>query len=124
MRKKGLVITLTLASVFLFSSVAYAWDIIYYYTQIDHTSSEIQGYVITGTDVYADQITERGWLYMDGTFVKYNTNGNLDTTYSQCPVYYSNPSGGQDWELDGSHTSTYGGITKGPYSSYSGVYGI
>jgi len=124
MRIKSLVTTLTLVFVLLCSSVAYAWTIIEYYTVINHTSSQIQGYVVTGCDVTVDKITERGWLYRDGTLVKTNTGGGVNTDYSQCPVFASNPSGAQDWELDGSHTATYGGTTKGPWPSNSGLYGI
>lgn len=124
MRKKGLVITLTLASVLLCSSVAYAWNMIYYYTTIYDTSSQIQAYAVTGCDVYADSITQTGWLYMDGTLVNSRTSGNFNTTYSQTPVFANNPSGDQNWDMDGSHTATYGGFTKGPWPSSCSVYGI
>lgn len=123
-RKKGLVITLALAFVLLCSSVAYAWDITYNYCVINYNSSQIQGYVVTGCDVYADSITERGWLYMDGDFVKGNSRSDYGTTYSQCPVYYNNPSGEQGWYLSGRHSATYGGTTKGPYLSNSSLYGV
>jgi len=124
MKKKGLVITLTLAFVLLCSSVAYAWTMTGCYDVIYNTSSEIQGYVVTECDVNADEITERGWLYMDGTLVNSNSSGNFNTNYSQCPVFGNNPSGEQNWDLNGSHTATYQGYTIGPWPSSSSVYGI
>jgi len=74
--------------------------------------------------VKADSITERGWLYMDGTLINNNSNGDFSTTYSQCPVFATNLSGGQNWDLSGSHTATYGGSTIGPWPSSSSIYGI
>ncbi|MDJ0306780.1 hypothetical protein [Dehalobacter sp.] len=119
MRRKGLFVTLTLSFILLCSSVAYAASFSYCYGVFYHTDSQIQSYVVTGIDSVVDSIQQKGWLYMDGNYVQYNISGSFNSTYSQTPVFYSNPAGLQDWDLDGWHTATDNGITLGSRDSIS-----
>ncbi len=120
MRKKGLFVTLTLAFIVLCSSVANAASFAYCYGVFYHTDSQIQSYVVTGIDSVVDSIQQKGWLYNDDAFANYNINGTtIPATYSQTPVFASNPAGLQEWRLDGWHTATDNGFTLGSRDSQS-----